>query len=418
VAPGRKNVDSPALPGYHPGVTTAGSASRRPHDHGEVIGMDLYRRPTGAQTRWASFENPEAAKGRAGMTNRGAKGAAFDAVAAGQSRTLLDVTGSGLLTRVWMTIDDRSPAMLRSLRLEMFWDDSPRPAVSVPLGDFFGTGLGRMAVFECALLSNPEGRSLNCCIPMPFRTAARVTLTNESATDLTRLFYDVDLLLDVPHGDDALYFHAGWRRESPNALGVDFEILPRVQGQGRYLGCNVGVIAQPAYQGAWWGEGEVKVWLDGDGEFPTLCGTGTEDYIGTGWGQGQYAHRAQGCTVADRESRQWAFYRYHLDDPIFFHEDCRVAIQTIGGGPREQVADLLAAGVRLLPVSLDAGGGRFIRLRELPEVMDLSSPEVPDGWVNFHRQDDWSATAYLYLDRPEGAFPPLAEVGARTAGLG
>ncbi|HTQ11903.1 MAG TPA: glycoside hydrolase family 172 protein, partial [Fimbriimonadaceae bacterium] len=284
--------------------------------------MSLFDKPIGIRSHWISFENAISERGQAAQENQGAKGHAFDCVRAGETKTLLDLEETGMICRIWMTIGDRSPEMLRSLRLEMFWDQSDEPAVSTPLGDFFGVGLGRRTPFENALFSDPEGRSFNCFIPMPFRTGARVTLTNESEKDLAHLFYDIDLLLDVEHTPSTLYFHTHWRREAPNELGKEYTILPKVVGAGRFLGCNIGIMPDPAYEGAWWGEGEVKVWF-GDDDYPTLCGTGTEDYIGTGWGQGVYANRTQGCLIADKEAGQWCFYRFHLDDPIFFDDACQ-----------------------------------------------------------------------------------------------
>ena len=199
--------------------------------------MDIFRKPPGVVTRWASFENPTAGRGRGGSANRGAKGSAFARMPAGGRHVLLDVTGSGTVRRLWLTIRDRVPELLHGLRLDMWWDGSAEPAVSVPLGDFFGIGLGRRTPFSCALFSDPEGRSFNCTIPMPFRTAARIELRNESQRDLGHLFYDVDLTCGDQHGPEALYFHASWRRERPNALGRDFTILPLVAGPGRFLGC-------------------------------------------------------------------------------------------------------------------------------------------------------------------------------------
>lgn len=379
--------------------------------------MNLFEKPRGAQTRWFSFENSGTERGKAGLTNRGAKGYAFDEVAAGETKVLMEAAGSGTICRIWMTVSDRSPEMLRSLRLDMFWDNAAQPAVSAPLGDFFGVGLGRRTPFECALFSDPEGRSFNCFIPMPFRAAARVTLTNESEKRLPHLFYDIDVLLDVSHTPETLYFHAHWRREAPNALGKEFVILPRVRGNGRFLGCNLGVIADSRYEGAWWGEGEVKCRF-GDDTHPTLCGTGTEDYIGTGWGQGVYAQRTQGCLVADRNARQWAFYRYHIEDPVFFDEACEVAIQTIGGCGKEKALELQQKGVPLLPVSIDTGAeGGFLRLLEREPPVDLTDASLPEGWCNFWRQDDWSGTAYFYLDSPGGTLPAIAPAAMRAAGL-
>lgn len=369
------------------------------------------------ETRWASFENPSAGRNCAGLENKGSKGHPSDSLAAGTARTLLDITGSGIIRRIWMTVIDRSPEILRGVRIDMFWDGAADPAVSCPLGDFFGCGLGRRVRFESGLFSDPEGRSFNCFVPMPFRKSARITVTNESGLDLRLLFYDVNFELGVQHADETLYFHTHWRRESPNELGREFFILPHVKGNGRFLGCNIGVITDPIYGDAWWGEGEVKVW-QGDDEHPTLCGTGAEDYVGTAWGQGTYAHRSQGCLLADRENRLWAFYRYHLDDPVYFDAGCKVAIQTIGGSVKSTAIELIEKGARLVPVTIapDALTPPLL-LMDLPQPVDLQGPSIPDGWCNFWRQDDWSSAAYFYLDNPAGALPPLAPPAERTAGL-
>jgi hypothetical protein len=385
---------------------------------------EIYRKPKGLVTRWASFENPTGVKAAAAQTNRGAKGHAFDAVPAGSSVTLMEADGSGVVCRIWLTIFLGDNArFLRELRLDMYWDGSDRPAVSSPLGDFFGLAHCRTTAFETELFSSPEGRSLNCFVPMPFREHAKIVLTNESEQDLSHLFYDVDYLLGPTHGPDTLYFHTHWRRESPNALGNSFAILPETTGSGRFLGCNLGIIADAVYGKTWWGEGEVKAWID-DMSAPTLCGTGTEDYIGTAWGQGRYANRTQGCLIADMAARQWCFYRHHLPDPIYFDEACRVEIQTIGGAPKDLVKQLQDDGAPLLPVSIDAGGGdKFTRLLErrsdtqILEPMDLGDPSVPDGFCNFFRQDDWCGTAYFYLDAPSNALPELPPVAERVAGM-
>jgi Protein of unknown function (DUF2961) len=379
--------------------------------------VELFEKPAGVETRWISFENRCVGRGMAGLENKGAKGHAFDQLLSGETVDLLNVQGSGTVTRIWVTVNDRSPEMLRSLRLDMFWDGATVPAVSVPLGDFFGVGLGRKTPFENALFSDPEGRSFNCCIPMPFRTSARITLTNESEKRLSHLFYDVDLLLGVNHAEDALYFHAYWHREAPNALGQEFDILPYVPGNGRFLGCNLGVIVDPGYAGSWWGEGEVKVWFGGESD-PTLCGTGTEDYIGTGWGQGVYSHRYQGCLVADKELRHYCFYRYHIPDPVYFTGGCRVAIQTIGGADKSEVINMQKAGMELIPISLDTGlEGGFTKLMDLPQPVDLESEALSGGWCNFWRRDDWSGTCYFYLDNPTGVLPALQPAAERAAGL-
>ena len=384
---------------------------------GPVAGQDLFRYQD-AEPRWASPENPSGAKGLGGRENRGGKGHPFETLRAGQSLTLLDVEGAGTVRRIWITISDRSPAMLRSLRLEMFWDGAASPAVSVPFGDFFGPGLGRTTAFENALFSSPEGRSFNSVVPMPFRTRARLVLTNESNVDLARVYFDVDYTVGDSHGPDVLYFHASWRREPKTALGKDFELLPALTGRGRFLGVNVGVVTDAGYGETWWGEGEVKIYLDGDGSHPTLVGTGTEDYIGTGWGQGAYVHRYQGAPIAEQATRQWTFYRFHIPDPIFFGSACRVTLQQMGGADKKDVQKLVAAGVPLTPVTLDYGDrDKFLRFLDRATPVQLDDPALPDGWVNFYRQDDVSATAYFYLDRPERSGQALAPVSERVAGL-
>jgi hypothetical protein len=205
--------------------------------------QQIYEMPAApVQSRWASPENPTGAKGRGGQANGGRKGAPTIAIRAGESAVLAEASGtSGTVRRIWMTFWDRSPRMLRSLRIDMYWDGAKTPAVSAPLGDFFGVGLGRTATFESALFSNPEGRSFVATVPMPFRTGMRIVLVNESAQDLPELFYDVDYTLGDRHGPNTLYFHAHWRRERPTTLQQDFELLPRISGRGRYLGANIGV---------------------------------------------------------------------------------------------------------------------------------------------------------------------------------
>jgi hypothetical protein len=374
---------------------------------------NLFEKPAGVQTRWFSPENERGERSRGGLANGGAKGRPYLRLPAGATTTLMDFEGSGTVTRFWATIDDRSPEMLRSLRLEMFWDGAETPAVSVPFGDFFGIGLGERTAFECALFSDPEGRSFNCFIPMPFQKGARITLTNQSGKDLRHLFYDVDALVNVDHAPDTLYFHAVWRREKPNPLGQDYTIVPKITQNGRFLGCNLGVIVDPRYEGAWFGEGEVKMRFGGE-ETPTLCGTGTEDYIGTAWGQGAYVNRTQGSPIADGERGYYAFYRYHVDDPVYFDNGLEVTIQTIGGCEREKVVQLRDGDVPLTPTTLDFGDERgMIHLVDAAPGMAVESFPEDKGWSNFYRQDDWSSTAYLYLNSAAGVFPPLVVVNVR-----
>ncbi len=376
-------------------------------------GRPLFEFDADSETRWSSFENRTAEKGRAAMENNGAKGHPSDALQPGETKTLLDVTGQGIINRIWITIIDRSPEMLRSLKIEMFWDGEQRPAVSVPFGDFFGMGLGKTAKYNNAFFGNPEGRSFLCYIPMPFRKAARIQITNESGRRLSHLFYDVNFQRVTKWNNDYLYFHAWWNRDTATRLAKDFELLPRITGRGRFLGVNIGVRANPAYEEYWWGEGEVKMYLDGDREFPTLAGTGAEDYIGTGWGQGEFHNDYAGCLFANTDSTGWAFYRYHVPDPIFFKKDIRVTLQQMGGNRKELVAALQHKGVPMIPVAID-DLTRIHPLYKKDSVVNLDRPGLPEGFANFYRSDDVSATAYFYLDRPGNTLPRLPDISLRT----
>lgn len=379
---------------------------------------EIYR--PGLDRRCWNGENETTQRGSGGMSNRGAKGHAFISLPAGRSAVLLDARGAGAVDHIWITFKTArrplDPPLLRALRLEMFWDGASRPAVSVPLGDFFGVMPGVTSEFENALFSFPRQAALNTYVTMPFRESARITLSNDSGTDVTHLFHTVEYVLDpaAARADPLMYFHAGWRRETPNAAGADFTILPHIPGRGRFLGCHLGVQADPVYGGAWWGEGEVRMWMDGDREYPTWIGTGAEDYLGTGWGLGEFRHRYQGCLLADVRTGRYAGYRYHLPDPVVFHEGCRVAIQTIGGAYRK---DLPAAGADRQPlvvVSIDQGG-RLVRNLEQSVPWRPDDPRIgPDDWCNFYRQDDWCATAFFYSEYPENPLLPLADAAARA----
>ncbi len=381
-----------------------------------AVAQELYQKRPDANTRWATFENPSAGKGKAAADNKTAKGHAFEPFAAGETKTLLNVKGSGSVRRIWITLPDRDPKMLRSIRLDMYWDGAKSPAVSVPLGDFFGAIGGRTGKLENELFADPEGRSFNCYIPMPFGRSARITLTNESDRTVEALFYDVDVLMTQKPDPDALYFHAIFRRERWTEPGRDFEILPLVHGEGRFLGSHVGVITAPEITG-WFGEGEVKMYIDGDNLLPTIAGTGTEDYIGTGWGQDLFQMRFEGCTLADKDTRQYAFYRYHIPDPIYFHKDLRVTIQQMGGDTKANVLKMLQQGADVRPVSVSSKAG-FEKLLDGPAKYDLSKDPAPnDAWVNILERQDVSAVALFYLDSPENGLPPIPSAQARTEAL-
>ena len=366
--------------------------------------------------RWSSFANITAEKGKGGMENNGAKGHPSDGVEVGETEVLLNVKGQGIINRIWITIMDRSPEMLRSLKLEMFWDDEKKPAVSVPFGDFFGMGLGKTAKYNNVFFGNPEGRSFLCYIPMPFKKAARIQVTNESGKRLSHLFFDVDFQRVEKWNDDYMYLHAYWNRDTATELAKDYELLPRITGKGRFLGVNIGIKANPIYEQCWWGEGEVKMFLDGDKKFPTLVGTGAEDYIGTGWGQGEFQNDYSGCLFANTDSSGWAFYRYHIPDPVFFKTDCRVTLQQMGGNRKDLVSQLQKKGVPLIPVAID-DQKKIHPYYKKDSLLLLDTPGLPEGFSNFYRSDDVSATAYFYLDKPVTTLPQIPSLAIRTKNL-
>lgn len=374
------------------------------------------------EARWYTSENKDGKKGSGGQANFGRKGSPNVLLHPGKTEILADIEGSGTIRRIWFTIYNRTFVGLRGLRIQMFWDGEEKPAVDVPLGDFFCQSHGEMSAFENIFFSSPEGRSFNCFAPMPFKTGAKIQVINES-DEANYLYYEIDTTIGDKHDKHMLYFHSSWRRENPTTVRKDFTILPKIDGKGRFLGCHLGLIQNPATNHMWWGEGEYKVYLDGDTILPTLCGTGTEDLIGTGYGQGKFDHlyqgnhylsdegaaegkHADGVTVfADRHG----FYRFHVPDPIYFYEDIRIEIQVMGG----------------------AGYGTFLKAMDKdPDLKLMKTGEPGHYWTReelekldsqvgstVERFDDYFATAYWYMDSPTNSLPPLTTYAMRVEGL-
>ncbi len=382
----------------------------------QTSAKNLFEFDSNSSPRWSSFENITAEKGKAAMENNGAKGHPSNGLNVGETKVLLNARGPGIINRMWFTINDRSPEMLRTLKLEIFWDDSKSPAVAVPFGDFFGMGLGKTASFHNVFFANPEGRSFQCFIQMPFKKGVRIQLTNESHKRLSHVFFDINFEKITTWKNSYLYFHSYWNRDTATTLGKDFELLPKISGKGRFLGVNIGIISNPIYKDYWWGEGEVKMYLDGDTKFPTLAGTGSEDYIGTGWGQGLFINDFAGCLLANKDEAGWAFYRYHVPDPIYFKTDCRVTLQQIGSNSKEKVIALQKSGVPMIPVTIDDQTS-ITPLYTKDHITQLDAPGLPGGFANFYRSDDVSSTAYFYLNTPGTALPPLQSVTIRAARL-
>lgn len=374
--------------------------------------------PKSVQTKWISSENKKGEKAKGGMTNKGAKGDAFTMIGPGDTLVIFDQKGPGIITKIWAANSFAwKKENRRKVSIQMYWDGAEKPAVAAPLTDFFGVGLGMMRPFESTFFAMPEGRSFNCAAPMPFRKSGKIEIINES-DDFLMFYYKVNMVKLDKLADDVLYFHAYWSRDTATTKGVDFELLPKISGRGRYLGTNIGVIGNEAYKGTWFGEGEVKIYLDGDQDFPSLVGTGTEDYIGTGWGQGEFDNMIQGSTVSNRKEDLYAFYRYHTYDPVYFHEDCKVTLQQMGNAVKEDLVKMINKGVDVAPlwsyVHKDGYGApkRYLDMENPPKATDK---DFPGNMSNtYYRSDDVSATAYFYLDKPTTDLPTLPAVSLRT----
>ncbi|MDD6210482.1 MAG: DUF2961 domain-containing protein [Bacteroidales bacterium] len=348
---------------------------------------------------WASFENPGAVKGEGGKSNKGAKGAPCKWLSPGETVTLMNDEGCGIIRRIWLTIDKRTPEILRSAKIEMYWDNASAPAVSVPLGDFFCSPTGIKKPFQSALFEDPEGRSFISWIDMPYRKNARIVFINGSGEHL-KLFYDIDFTREKRLPAKAMYFHACFNHDKATRPGEDYIVLPEIPGKGRFLGISVGIRTNPDYKGTWWGEGEVKIYLNGDTRHASLVGSGTEDYIGTAWGQGEFTSPYHGCQVADPDNENWSFYRFHIKDPIYFSKGIRVTLQQMGGCFIPDFNKMVEKGTRAIPVTLEDLDTRDFYLLLETGTTDINTLPVKNGWVNFFRSDDVASVAYFYYEKP------------------
>jgi len=325
------------------------------------LGMNMgnLSRLSRAESRSISPENPTGEKGRGGMAREGtgapfARGLGRDGsgrgwkispsvkIGPGETFTMADIDGAGAIQQIWLT----PTGNWRFSVLRFYWDDLAAPSVECPVGDFFGMGWGKYAQLSSLPVCVNPGSAFNCYWEMPFRKRCRITLENLADEEMT-LYYQVSYALtDVP--EDAAYLHAQFRRTNPLPKGEVYRILDGVRGRGHYVGT---AMHWGSNNRGWWGEGEVKFFLDGDGEFPTICGTGTEDYFcgsynfDVGREQGgyrefttPYAGLHQVIRPDGRYSSQQRFgmYRWHIADPVRFREDLRVTCQALGwrSGPR------------------------------------------------------------------------------------
>jgi hypothetical protein len=317
--------------------------------NGLDTGLGNLPRLSGARTRSISPETFTGEKGKAGMATEGTgKNAARDLglgwkvspsirIAAKTTFTMAEIAGPGAVQHIWMT-----PAPLNRTRwyiIRCYWDDETEPSVEVPMGDFFACGWGQYCQINSLAVGVNPGSAFNCYWPMPFRKKARITMENLDDKPMT-LYYQVDYTLtDVP--SDSACLHAQFRRVNPLPEKTDYTILDGVAGKGQYVGTYM---AWEVKSPGWWGEGEIKFFMDGDKDFPTICGTGTEDYFCGSYNfenrqtklyqvfSGPYVGLAQVLPpdTAYKPPQRFGLYRWHIPDPVRFEKNLRVTIQALG----------------------------------------------------------------------------------------
>jgi hypothetical protein len=241
----------------------------------------------GGKSRSISAENPDGRPGSGGTASsslgQGRKGRPCIELPRGRETELAHMSGPGILQHFWMTVADKTERgyfVFRDLVLRMYWDGESDPSVEVPLGDFFANGFGaRCRVNSLPIVVNPTG-GMNCYFPMPFRKEARIAIENEHDADIAQFYHQFDYALTDRLPDETGFFHAQWRRENITVAGRDYTLLDQVEGRGKYVGTY---LAWASLERFWWGEGEMKFYTDDDEQWPTICGTGTEDYFGGAW---------------------------------------------------------------------------------------------------------------------------------------
>ena len=347
--------------------------------NGLGMGMSNLSRLSKAKTRSISPENFTGEKGKAGMSTNGpAKNAARDLgqgwkvspfirVPADTTMTLAEIDEAGAIQHIWMT----PTGNWRCSIIRFYWDGESTPSVEVPVGDFFAMGWGRYAQLTSMAVCDNPGSAFNCYWEMPFRKSCRITFENLDDKPMT-LYYQVDYTLtQVP--EDAGYFHAQFRRTNPVQYKDVYTILDGVKGWGQYVGTY---LAWGVHSTGWWGEGEIKFYLDGDRDFPTICGTGTEDYFCGSYDfevnskYQEFTTPYSGLAQVIRpdglydSQQRFGLYRWHIMDPIRFQKDLKVTIQALGW----------------------RSGGRYLPL-----------------------QDDIASVAFWYQKEPHAQFPKLPD---------
>jgi len=281
-----------------------------------------------------------------------------DQIKPGETRTLADLEGPGVITHIWITIATPERNHLKKLVLRMYWDGEKAPSVESPVGDFFGLGLGEYFLYESALLSVGSQKALNCFIPMPFRRSAKITVTHEGDQPVGAFYYNIDYQKHKSLPDNVAYLHAQYRQATPNKgwtsdwksngdpnvdnkenlNGEGNYVIMEAEGHGHYVGVTHSILQN---QGDWWGEGDEMIFIDG-AKTPQITGTGSEDYYLGAWCYGgcginpfggtrpTFAYQRYGNPMngGDDRGAKWMVYRFHTDSPITFDKSLRVTIES------------------------------------------------------------------------------------------
>ena len=350
----------------------------------QTLNTSLFDLDTELISRSITFENLTDAQGQGGKASSplgvGRKGDPVRHIQAGESVTIANIDGPGMIRHIWLTTH-KKPALLRGAVIRIYWDDQEHPGIEVPLGDFFGFAHAQTPPFESAVHSVSEKLGMNIWLPMPFAHRAHVEICNESEERMP-LFFQIDYTLGDVINEHTGYLHVSFQRQNPTSTGSDLVLLQRSGCKGRYLGAVMGV--RPL-DSLWWGEGEMKVYLDGDSEFATIVGTGAEDYVGLSWGIQQNAFQYHGANWRERpddsDTGAVSMYRWHIQDPIWWRDDIKVTIQQIGHRPANA------------------------------QTISEYKQEL------YERQDDWSVATFWYEPVPSAPLPPFPNVANRLANL-
>lgn len=275
----------------------------------------------------------------------------------GDTRTIAEMNGPGIIKHIWITIASNEPQHLKKIILRMYWDDETTPSVEAPIGDFFGLGLGKYFLYESKFLSVGSQRALNCSFEMPFRKSARITVTNEGEQAIDAFYYNIDWEKHRSLPENIAYFHAQYRQATPtkgwtndwkyngdahinnkeNKTGENNYVILEAKGRGHYVGVTHSIVQN---QGDWWGEGDEMIFID-DEKKPKIHGTGAEDYYLGAWCYGgcgispfghskptfAYSEYGNPQNGGDDRGAQWTVYRYHSESPIVFNKSIKVTIE-------------------------------------------------------------------------------------------